>query len=115
MAAALSAAGDALARWWINYGGAGVGLRGGSFSYTLSGAVTQFTLDAMKWTDDVSVSGTLVRSFRSNAVTARLTLTAANGITGSLTARWSDRGSAALAQIEGRIGGRRIAATMAAP
>ena len=115
VAAALSAAGDALARWWINYGGAGVGLRGGSFSYTRSGAATQFTLDAMKWTDDVTVSGTLVRSFRSNAVTARLTLTAANGITGSLTARWSDRGSAALAQIEGRIGGRRIAATMAAP
>lgn len=115
VAAALNVAGDALARWWINHDGDGVGLRGGSFRYTQTGAVTQFTLDAMKWTDDVTVSGTLTRDFLGNSVTARLTLTGANGITGRLTARWPDRGSAALAQIEGRIGGRRIAATMVAP
>ena len=115
VAATLNVAGDALARWWVNYDGDGVGLRCGGFSYTQSGAVTQFKLDAMKWSDDLSVSGTLARTFRSNAVTARLTLTAANGTTGQLTARWPDRGSAELARIDGRIGGRGIAATRVAP
>jgi hypothetical protein len=113
--AALNAAGDALARWWVNYDGDGVGLRGGSFSYTQSGTVTKFKLQAMKWTEDVSVSGTLSRSFSGNDVMAQLTLVGANGAVGTLTARWPDRGSAAMAQIDGRIGGRKIAAKMVAP
>lgn len=90
VAAALNAAGDAIVSWWLNDDG--VGLRGGSFSDTPSGAVTQFKLDAMKWTTDMSVNGTPARNFPANEVRAQLTLAGANGMNGSFTARWPDRG-----------------------
>ncbi len=45
-AAAALTAGDAMARWWVNYSGTGVGLRGGSFQYVDTGNYANFTLDS---------------------------------------------------------------------
>jgi len=107
-AAALFAAGDALARWWVNYDGDGVGLRGGSFAYTTLAGATRFTLDQLRWTDDVPASGRITWS--ANAVQAALTLPG-----GQISASWPDRVAGAVAHIAGRIDGRRIVATMTAP
>jgi pimeloyl-ACP methyl ester carboxylesterase len=118
-AAALAAAGDVLARWWVNYDGTGVGLRGGSFSYRSQGSTTRFKLDSLQWTDDVAASGTLDWHAGRGEIRARLRLsrvgTDAAMPTGWLTARWPERGVAATARVEGRIDGRRIAATLPAP
>jgi hypothetical protein len=109
-AAAVHAAADALARWWVNYDGDGVGLRGGRFSYRSAGSITAFTLDRLRWTDDVAVSGELDWSSVDQRVRARLQLAG-----GTLQAEWPARGSGAVATFDGAIGGRRIAATMPAP
>lgn len=107
-AAALFAAGDVLARWWVNFDGSGVGLRGGTFTWT-GGERTRFTLDSLRWTDDVPVSGRIEWA-GSGMVRARLQVPG-----GWLDAHWSEREAGATATIEGRIAGRRIAARMPAP
>jgi pimeloyl-ACP methyl ester carboxylesterase len=109
-AAAVLAAGDALARWWVNYDGDSVGLRGGTFRFRTTGPNTRFQLDGLRWTDDVAVSGTMVWDAAAGTVSTRLQVAG-----GTLTAEWSERGAAALATLRGRIGGRSILATMAAP
>jgi len=107
-AAALFAAGDVLARWWVNFDGSGVGLRGGTFTWT-GGERTRFTLDGLRWTDDVPVSGRIEWA-GSGTVRAQLQVPG-----GWLDALWSEREAGATATIEGRIAGRRIAARMPAP
>jgi hypothetical protein len=57
--AAVQTAGDAMARWYVNYSGSDIGLRGGSWSDSTHGETTTFTLDSLKWTPDLAVSGTL--------------------------------------------------------
>ena len=109
-AAAVYAAADALARWWINFDGDGVGLRGGTFSYRSAGSTRAFTLDRLHWTDDVAVSGQLEWNAADQRVRARLQLSG-----GALQAEWTARGSGGLATFEGVIGGRRIVGTMPAP
>ena len=49
--------GDVLARWWVNFSGVDKGLRGGRFSYTSPSNLTFFTLDKLRWVNDVQVSG----------------------------------------------------------
>src|SRR5208337_4513794 len=58
-AAAAYTAGDALANWQINYTGAGVGLLGGHYEYSSPGNLTYFTLNKLKWVEDMEVSGTM--------------------------------------------------------
>jgi pimeloyl-ACP methyl ester carboxylesterase len=110
VASALGAAGDAIARWWVNDEGSGVGLRGGSFSYSSSAEVIRFELDAMRFTEDLPVSGSLSWHMPSNAVRASLSMPG-----GTLEAHWPARGSGARATIRGRLNGRLIVATAAAP
>lgn len=110
VAAALYAAGDVLARWWVNYDGDGVGLRGGSFAYTTLGAVTRFQLDALRWSDDVAVSGTITWNIDTSDVRVQLATAA-----GHIEATWRDRVADSVAAISGQLNGRRIAATMTAP
>lgn len=109
-AAAVLAAGDALARWWVNYDGDGVGLRGGTFAYTTAGPLTRFTLQGLRWTADVPTSGQVRWNIDSGQVQADLTLPG-----GTLHATWRDRSPEAQATITGHLAGRRIAATMDAP
>ncbi len=113
-AAAAFTAGDVLARWWVNLSGSGVGLRGGNFSYNSPSDLTYFSLHGMKWVEDVAVSGTMrwAYTYPGDAVA---TATVSGAETGSLTIAWQSRVPGATATITGRIGGRKIVATMYAP
>jgi hypothetical protein len=115
-AAAAYAAGDALAHWWVNSSGDGVGLQGGQFHYTSPSTLTYFTLDKLKWVEDLEVSGKMKWDYNyPGAVTAHLTVNGAETAPGELTIIWNSRVALAQAAITGRIGGRKIAATMYAP
>ncbi len=115
-AAAAFTAGDALARWWVNTTGSGVGLRGGRFQYNSPGNLTYYTLDKLKWVEDLEVSGKMKWDYNyPGTVIARLTLSGGATEPGALTITWNSRVPLAQATIAGQIGGRRIAATMYAP
>jgi len=109
-AAALYAAADAMGRWWVNSSGNGVGLRGGRFAYTSSAGSTRFTLDGLRWTDDVATSGSLRWQHGSGQVQAALRIDG-----GLLQATWPAREPGAVATLRGTLDGRRVEATMAAP
>jgi pimeloyl-ACP methyl ester carboxylesterase len=114
-AAAALTAGDAIARWWVNYSGHDVGLRGGSFTFTDSGSITNFMLDGLEWVEDLAVSGTIQWDVETpSPVVAQLTFETAGGA-GALTVSWYDLQPQAQATISGTIGGRIIAASMQAP
>jgi pimeloyl-ACP methyl ester carboxylesterase len=113
--AAVQTAGDAMARWYVNYSGTDVGLRGGNWSESAHGETTTFTLDGMKWTTDLAVSGTLAWNQLSGAVQANLQFTADDGSTGTVQAAWNDHDSAQPAYVSGTVGGVALAGTMPAP
>jgi pimeloyl-ACP methyl ester carboxylesterase len=113
--AAVQTAGDALARWNINYSGHGVGLRGGHWSYRQPDLVARYALDGVRWAGDLAVSGTAAWDQRDGAIRAVLTFTDPDGGAARLVARWNDRDHDAVATLSGRIGGHRLEATMPAP
>ncbi len=114
-AAAALTAGDAMARWWVNYSGTGVGLRGGSFQYVDTGNYANFTLDGCLWVEDLAVSGTISwQVVKPGATVAEMTFDTVGGA-GTLQVSWNDRLPQAQATIRGMIGGRTIVASMAAP
>jgi pimeloyl-ACP methyl ester carboxylesterase len=114
-AAAALTAGDAIARWWVNTSGSGVGLRGGQFRYTESTDTVTFALNNAQWVEDLAVSGSIVwHPVKPGSVVAQLTFNTPSG-EGSLTVSWYDRQPQARATIQGMIGGRTIVATMQAP
>lgn len=115
-AAAAYTAGDALARFWVNYSRSGVGLRGGTFAYQYRGATIEFQLNAMQWTEDVSVSGTISWNVTgTGAIQEDLTVTGPGSSSGTLTVTYQDWVPLSTATLTGTFGGRAIAATMYAP
>ena len=113
--AAVQTAGDAMARWYVNYTGTDVGLRGGSWSESAHGETTTFALDGLKWTPDLAVSGTLIWNQLTGAAQANLQFTADDGNTGNVQATWNDHDSAQPAEVIGTVGGATIRGTMPAP
>ena len=113
--AAIQTAGDAMARWNINYSGHGAGLRGGRWRYTQPGEVARFTLIRSRWADDLAVSGRLVWNQHDGAVRATLDYTDPDGHAAQLAAAWNDRDHQAIATLTGTVAGRAIQATMPAP
>jgi pimeloyl-ACP methyl ester carboxylesterase len=114
-AAAALTAGDAVARWWVNYSGSDVGLRGGQFQLAQTGNAASFTLDNDQWVEDLAVSGTVDwYTTAPGEVVAQLTFSTPAGA-GALTISWYDLKPQAQATIQGTIGGRTIVATMQAP
>jgi pimeloyl-ACP methyl ester carboxylesterase len=111
--AAAETAGDVLARYFVNSGGSGVGLRGGTFTFEAFDAGYAFTLDQIRWTEDLTVSGTIRWDQSTGDVTAELTL--AGAATGTLALAWNDRDMDAMARITGTIDGRAVAAERIAP
>jgi hypothetical protein len=108
--------GDALANWWVNFTGDGVGLQGGRYNYSSLGNLTSFTLDKLKWVEDLEVSGTMKWDYNyPGGVIAHLMISGPATEGGGLTVTWSSRVPLAQATVTGRIGGRKIAATMYAP
>jgi hypothetical protein len=113
--AAVQTAGDAMARWNINYSGHGAGLRGGRWRYTQPGEVARFTLTGALWVEDLAVSGRLVWNQHDGAVRATLDYTDPDGNAAQLAAAWDDRDHQAVATLAGTVAGRAIQATMPAP
>lgn len=113
--AAVQTAGDAMARWNINYSGHGAGLRGGRWRYTQPGEVARFTLTGSLWAEDLAVSGRLVWNQNNGAVRATLDYTDPDGNPAQLSAAWNDRDHQAVATLTGTVAGRAIQATMPAP
>ena len=115
-AAAAYTVGDALARWWVNLSGNGVGLEGGRFQYNSPGNLTYYTMDKLKWVEDLEISGQMKWGYNfPGGVSAHITVAGKGTDGGELTIKWNSREPLAQATITGKIGGRKIAATMYAP
>jgi pimeloyl-ACP methyl ester carboxylesterase len=112
--AALLTAEDAIARAAENGAGTGVGLRGGAFTAVASGAGWRIRLHALRWTEDVAVSGSIETGGREGPVHATLTL-AGPVAAGPLTLDWREGVSGARAAVHGTLNGKAVAAEAPAP
>ena len=72
--AAVQTVGDIVVRVAGNSSGHGVGLRGGTFEVVRSGASCRITLEGVRWTEDLAVSGTIEET-RDAAGTVRAKVT----------------------------------------
>jgi len=114
VSAAVQTVGDVLARLESNSSGEAKGLRGGSFRIVRNDAGAHLSLDAVRWAEDLSVSGTIDRSSASGEVVAALELTGTAG-SGRLRIRWREGAAQATARITGEIDGARVDARQGAP
>jgi pimeloyl-ACP methyl ester carboxylesterase len=114
--AAVMTAGDVLARLSGNSEGRGVGLRGGSFRIVNDDSISHITLDQVRWTEDLAVSGKIEKPTpRSGIVRAALHLSAAGGLSGDLAVEWPEGVADPNARIRGTLGGAAVRARTAAP
>jgi pimeloyl-ACP methyl ester carboxylesterase len=114
-AAATETVGDAIARFFINFGGGDAGLRGGSFTYQPTASGQSFTLTKLKWTRDLEVSGTISWNLLTSAIHAKVILQQHAMPIGHLKISWTDTQTAANAFISGTINGKAIKAHRIAP
>ncbi len=114
--AAVQTAGDILVRAAVNSSGHGAGLRGGRFEISRGEGSRRTTLDRVRWTDDLAVSGTIDEARdAAGRVRAKLTIEGPDEIRGTVDVRWEDRRPDAQAHIRGQIAGRAVEAHMPAP
>jgi pimeloyl-ACP methyl ester carboxylesterase len=114
--AAVQTAGDVLARLRGNSTGTGVGLRGGSFHIVNDASAIHVSLDEVRWTEDLAVSGRIDKpATRTGTVHATLHVAAPQGATGDLTVEWPEGVAEAVASIRGRLGGVILLADAPAP
>jgi pimeloyl-ACP methyl ester carboxylesterase len=113
VSAAVQTLGDALARWALT--GKGVGLWGGKFAYRNAGKYTTYRMHDLRFVQDVRVSGSADWNVAyPREITARVKLRAGS-VRGAITIKWNSRQPNAQAGIQGRVGRKRVAATMYAP
>ena len=116
ISAAVMTAGDVLARLGGNSTGQGVGLRGGDFRVVNDTSTTHVILNQVRWTEDLTVSGTIDKPVaRTGTVRASLHLATVDGLTGELTVEWPEGIAGSSAGIRGTFGDARVAAQSAAP
>jgi pimeloyl-ACP methyl ester carboxylesterase len=114
--AAVQTVGDVIVRVPGNSSGHGTGLRGGAFKIAQHGDSRHITLDGVRWTEDLAVSGTIDQSRNAaGTVSAKVTIEGPDRNRGTIRIQWADRLKNATARITGTIGGRRVDAEMAAP
>jgi hypothetical protein len=113
-AAAAATVADVLSRWWVNYDGTSVGLRGGTWSYEGDDPVV-FSLEATEFVPGVKVSGTARWNVSDRTLTARVDVAGPGGSKGDVRIAWPLSVQHAQATLEGQIAGRTLAATMPAP
>jgi pimeloyl-ACP methyl ester carboxylesterase len=114
--AAVMTAGDVLARLGANTSGQGVGLRGGSFRVVNGPSVSHVTLNQVRWTEDLAVSGAIDKPMaRTGRVRATLQLTTADRQSGKFTVEWPEGVAASSALIRGALGGSTVLARTPAP
>ena len=100
-------------RWWNNYSGHGVGLRGGTWTYTGDRVVT-FRLTGVRLARGLSVSGTAVWDRYGETMRVDLTLRT-HGRPGHVRGSWATRRPQARAHLTGSLDGARFMASFAAP
>jgi pimeloyl-ACP methyl ester carboxylesterase len=115
VSAAVLTAGDIIARLGSNTSGEGVGLRGGTFRVKSGAERVALILRAVRWTEDLAVSGNISWPGRSGEATGQLTLTGAAGLSGPLTLSWIEGIPEARTQVHGKLGDSIVAAEMPAP
>ncbi len=103
-AAALTIA-DVVDRWWNNYSGSGVGLRGGTFSYT-GYDVVKLRLKDYRLVQGLAVSGLATWDRDGDRMTVDLSLRGV--VRGHLRGGWDTRAVGAPAVVHGRLGGHRV-------
>ncbi len=111
--AAAATVADVLDRWWNNYSGHDVGLRGGRWSYT-GDRTTVFHLHDVRLVADLAVSGSAIWQRYANRMTVHLRLVT-KGHTGRLHGRWATRVQGALATLRGTVAGHHVVETFPAP
>jgi pimeloyl-ACP methyl ester carboxylesterase len=112
-AAAAETVSDMLQRWWVNYDGSGVGLRGGTWWYS-GYDLNTFHLTKVQWVPGIRVSGLAKWRYSSGAVLAHVTVAGA-GTREHVRMRWSLAGPHGQARIDGTAGGAALHAHMPAP
>ena len=115
-AAAALTAGDVVTRMGLSSSGHGLGLRGGRFTLVERHGVQIAHLDAVRWTEDLAVSGTVEKTRGpGGGVRAHLRLAGADSVDGTLEIVWQDDAPEPIADIRGSQSGARVAARMPAP
>jgi pimeloyl-ACP methyl ester carboxylesterase len=115
VAAAVFTVGDVIARIDSNTTGEGQGLRGGRFALNSGPDGETMTLEGVKWTEDLSVSGVIHWPGRTGKADANLTVEGPTGLRGPLRVSWTEGTRDARAQITGTLGGTAVAAETPAP
>jgi hypothetical protein len=93
-----------------------VGLRGGTFRVESDTSVVHITLNQVRWTEDLAVSGTIVKpAARTGLVRARLQLDPAEARGGELRVEWRDGVANASAAVRGNLAGAAVLASTRAP
>jgi len=106
--------GDVFARFILTYGYGG-GLRGGKFTYVQQPYGYEFTLDDVRWTEDLKVSGTIRWHTASGNVVADVTLLEQGTNLGALHFSWNDVAVDASAAVSGTLDGAVVNAQRIAP
>lgn len=113
-AATVATVGDVLVRVRNNTSGTGTGLRAGTYTVHRGAGTTTVTLDAVRWTNDLAVSGTVRLHDRDQRVVAAVRLESL-GVSGELAISWNEGTDRARAAIAGRVDGRALRAYCDAP
>ena len=103
---------DVFPRWYNSYTGRGYGLRGGSFTYA-SGVYSEtptvrFRMNALRWTDDVSVSGTMTWDRVTGRIVANVSVSGPGDESGAVHVGWNNSDTHATATVRGEIGARPV-------
>jgi hypothetical protein len=114
VSAALLTCADVITRAAENGAGWSPGLRGGTFTAATQGDGYRITLQQVRWTEDLAVSGRIDWPARSGVVHAELDVHSPQE-NGRLDLSWPQGAPGARASARGTLGGRRVAAEAATP
>jgi hypothetical protein len=112
-AAAAATVADVVERWWVNYDGTSVGLRGGRWTYSGDDPTT-FRLENVRFVNNVRVSGT-AKWFLDRGIVDADVRVHAPGAAGALSLHWRRHVPQSRADLRGQVGGRALRASMLAP
>jgi pimeloyl-ACP methyl ester carboxylesterase len=115
VSAALLTGADVITRAIAHGAGGGVGLRGGTFTASAAADGYHITLDEVRWTDDVAVSGTIDWPGRTGTVHGVLHIKAPQGSGGTLEVQWAEGIAQSRAAVTGKLGAENVVAEAPAP
>jgi pimeloyl-ACP methyl ester carboxylesterase len=114
VSAALLAGEDLIVRAVEAGPGAGVGLRGGTYTVRSAAGGYHLELRAVRWTEDLAIDGDIDSPARSGVVHARFTLQGPT-VHGTLELEWPEGVAVPRASARGRLDGRTVVASAPAP